>query len=92
MWFIIALIVGIVIGTLVLWTRSKDIKLAWYEWLIGIVGLLLLLFGLQNYFAVGAELESTAATLFLLVIALPGLILMLVAWQLVARRQRTAKA
>ena len=46
MWFVIALVLGGLVGALVLWTRSKDIKLAWYEWLIGIVGLLLLLFGL----------------------------------------------
>jgi len=91
MWFLIALIVGVAVGALMLWMRSRNIKMTWYEWLIGIVGLLLLLFAIQNYFGTQAEFESTAAMLFLLVVGLPSLILIVVAWQLAARRQR-AKA
>jgi len=90
MWFLIALIVGIAAGALVLWTRSKDVRIAWYEWLIGIVGLLMLLFTIQNYFGIQDEFNSSGANLFLLVLGLPGLILMVVAWQLVARRQRAS--
>ena len=91
MWFIIALIVGIAIGALVLWMRSRDIKMTWYEWLIGIVGLVVLLFAAQNYFGIQDELNSSGANLFLLVLGLPGLILLVLSWQLVARRRR-AKA
>jgi len=90
MWFLIALIVGIAAGALVLWTRSKDIRIAWYEWLIGIVGLLMLLFTIQNFIGINSEFNSAGANLFLLVLGLPGLILMLVAWQLVVRRQRAS--
>ena len=91
MWFVVALIVGVALGALVLWLRSRDIKMTWYEWLIGIIGLLMLLFAIQNYFGTQAEFEPTAASLFLLILGLPALILLIVAWQLVARRQR-AKA
>ncbi|MBA7687060.1 hypothetical protein ES703_95520 [subsurface metagenome] len=88
MWLIIGLIVGAALLALVLWLRGRDIKVTWYEWLIGIVGLLLLLFTIQNFTGSFAELEPTAAYMFLLVTGLPALILLAVAWQLIARRQR----
>jgi len=84
----IGLIVGAALLALVLWLKGRDIRVAWYEWLIGIVGLLLLLFTIQNLVGSLAELEPTAAYMFLLVTGLPALILLVVAWQLVARRQR----
>jgi len=88
---VIALILGGLIGALVLWLRAKNIKVAWYEWLIGAVGLVLILFGVQNYFGSQHEIDATAAApLYLLVAGLPGLILMVLSWQLVARRQRAS--
>ena len=88
MWLIIGLIAGAAVLGLVLWMRGRDISVKWYEWLIGAIGLLLLLFTIQNYAGSLAELESTAANMFLLVSGLPAIILLAVAWQLVARRQR----
>jgi len=90
MWFIIALVVGIALTALVLWLRGRDIKVTWYEWLIGLVGLALLLYTVQNFVTAFAELESQAAWMFLLVLGLPAVILLAVAWQLVWRRQRAA--
>ena len=86
--FLIAGLVGAGVLAMVLWMRSKDIQATWYEWLIGIVGFLMLLFTFQNFFASYAEAESGAAIMFLPVLGLPALILLGVAWQLVARRQR----
>jgi len=88
MWLIIGLVAGAALLALVLWLRGRDIKVTWYEWLIGAIGLLLLLFTIQNLVGSLAELESTAAYMFLLVTGLPSLILLAVAWQLIARRQR----
>ena len=88
MWLIIGLVAGAALLALVLWLKGRDIKVAWYEWLMGLVGLLLLLFTIQNFTGSLAELEPTAAYMFLLVTGLPSLILLAVAWQLVARRQR----
>jgi len=51
---------------------------------------MLMLLTIQNYAGSLAELESTAANMFLLVSGLPTIILLAVAWQLVARRQRAA--
>jgi hypothetical protein len=88
MWLIIGLVAGAAVLGLVLWMRGRNIAVKWYEWLIGALGLVLLLFTIQNFFGSLAELESTAANMFLLVTGLPALILLAVAWQLVARRQR----
>ena len=88
--FVLALIVGGVVVALVFWLRSRDMGLTWYELLIGTVGVLLLLFTIQNYFGTRAEFESTAANLFLLITGLPSLVLLAVTWQLAARRKRAA--
>ena len=58
--------------------------------LIGLKGVALLLFTVQNYFGSQAELEPKAANMFLLVTGLPAVILLLVAWQLWARGKKTA--
>ena len=90
MWLIIGLIAGAAVLGLVLWMRGKDVSVKWYEWLIGALGLVILLFTIQNYAGSLSELESTAANMFLLVTGLPAIILLAVSWQLVARRQRAA--
>ncbi len=88
MWFIIGIVLGVAMLALVLWLRSRDIKVTWYEWLIGVIGLLFLLFTIQNFAGSFAELESKAAWMFLLVTGLPAIILLAVAWQLAWRRHR----
>lgn len=90
MWFIIGLISGVLLLGLVVYLRNKNFNLLWYEWLIGVVGFLLLLYTLQNFFGSFEELEPTAAWMFLLITGLPSLILLAVAWQLAVRRNKTA--
>ncbi len=70
------------------WLRSHSIKVLWYDWLIGIVGVVLLLIAVQHYFGASAELFSFAAWMGLAIVGVPALILLVVAWQLVARRAK----
>ena len=88
LWFVFALALGAVLTGLVIWLRHKGISVKWHEWLIGMVGLLLLLAAGQHYFASLAEGYSTAGLLGGLSFAIPALILMAVTWQLIIRRQR----
>lgn len=88
MWFIIGMVLGVLLLSLMMYLRSKNITLTWYEWIIGIVGVLLLLFTLQNFFGSFEELEPTAAWMFLLITGLPSLVLLAVTWQLIARRNK----
>ena len=87
MWFIAALVIGAAVTTLVFWLRSRDIKVAWYEWLIGAIGLLLLVFAIQNFVGAGLEAESDAATKYLGIVGVPALVLMAVSVSLVLRRK-----
>jgi uncharacterized membrane protein len=89
MWFIIALVIGAAVAGLIFFLNSRSIKVSWYEWLIGIVGLALLLFTIQNYGASLNEFESGAATTFLLVTGLPSIVLLAIAVGLAWRRNRS---
>ena len=86
MWFIIGLILGACLLALVLWLRSRKMVVKWYEWLIGSIGLGLLLFTIQNFFGSLAEYEEFAAWTFLWVFGLPAIILIIIAWLLPWRR------
>ena len=90
MWFIIGIATGVVLLALVWWLRSRNIKVTWYDWLIGLIGLFLLLFTVQNIVGSFDEVSPTAAWMFLLFLGIPSLVLLVLAWQLVMRRKRTA--
>lgn len=79
MWLIIGLLLGAFLIWLFSFLKDKGITMKWYEWVIGLVGLALLLFTIQNYFG--------AANMFLLVTGLPAVILLVVTWQLVVRHK-----
>lgn len=90
MWFIIGLILGVALLALVVWLRSRKIVVKWYEWLIGALGIGLLLFAIQNFVGSLAEYEKIAAWTFLWVFSLPAIILLAVAWFMPWRRHRKA--
>ena len=89
-WLIIGLVVGAGLMALVLWLRRRKITVTWYEWLVGAIGLLLLLFTIQNFTASFAEHEPIAAWRFLLVFGLPSAILLAIACLLPWWRHRRA--
>ena len=90
MWLIIGLVIGAVLLALALWLRSRRIVVTWYEWLIGVIGLLLLLFTIQNFAASFAEYEEFAAWTFLWIFGLPAVILLAIACLLPWWRHRKA--
>ena len=79
MWLIIGLVIGLGLVTLAFWLRSRKIRVSWYEWVLGVLGLLSMAFSLQNYQASVAAFEPVAPGMFLLVFGLPGLVLVLLA-------------
>ena len=89
MWLVIGLVLGALLIWLVSFMKSKGMAFRWYEWIIGIIGLALLLFTIQNYFGSQAELEPKAANMFLLVTGLPAVIFLAITWQLVIRHKST---
>ena len=87
-WGVLTLVVGFGLAILL---RVTKVVLTWYEWILGIVGLLLLLATIQFYFGSKAEAEVHAANMFLLVTGLPAVILLALAASLVMRRKQVAK-
>ncbi|AII59003.1 MAG: dehalogenase [Dehalococcoides mccartyi] len=88
MWLIFGLIAGGLIAWIATTLNKQGRQLTWYEWLVGLIGLVLFTFTVQNFFGSHAEGEATAANLFLLVTGLPAVIFVLVSWQLWARRAK----
>ena len=77
MWLLLGIALGSGLLLLVLWLKSRGINLKWYEWILGLIGVALMLFTLQNYQASVAELEPNAPGMFLLVFGTPALFFIL---------------
>jgi len=88
--FLEGILLGIVLLGLFIWFRSKKMSLTWYEWLIGIVGVLLLFVTVQNFLGSVTESEIKPAYMILLFGGLPAVILLVLPWQLAARRSKKA--
>ena len=89
MWFIFGLVVGAGLIALIMWLSSRKIVVKWYEWIIGAIGLGLLLYMIQNIIGSVREMETTAAWHFLWMIGLPAIILLALALWLPWRRRKT---
>lgn len=85
---LIGAVIAVALYFTISWLRKRNVTVAWYEWLIGGAGLALLLLAIQHYFGASAELFPYAAWMGLLITGGPAVILLIVAWQLVARRQK----
>lgn len=90
MWFIIGILLGLAVLGIVWLMRSKNASFTWYEWIIGLVGLALLLFGIQNLVGGIAETESMAGWLILMFFGIPAIILLAVVWRLATNRMKSA--
>ena len=87
------IIAGLVLGAAIFWLATNGkVKLTWYEWVLGVLGIILILFAFQNYSASMVELEPKAGNLMLLIFGLPGLILAAVAVVLPFMRSRKPEA
>lgn len=87
MWLFIGLLLGIGLVLLAIWSNSRKILIHWYVWVLLILGLALLLFAIQNYFASITAHEPVAPYMFMLVFGLPGLLLLVIAAAVVCFQQ-----
>ncbi len=72
MWW---LIIGLLLGAFFFWLAKSGMKPTWYEWILLVLGVILILFAGQNFFMSGLEFEPRAATYLVLIFGIPGLIL-----------------
>ncbi|AAW39257.1 MAG: dehalogenase [Dehalococcoides mccartyi] len=83
-------ILGAAITLLVSWLRSKNIGLKWYEWLMSLVGLALVIMAIQHFMGSQIEMYMTAGWFGALAMGIPALILFVIVWRLVAVRQKAS--
>lgn len=89
-WFIVGLVLGAALILMATWLRSRKIAVTWYEWLIVILGLALLLFTIQDVNESVKALEPTATWMNILIFGLPALILIGLAGNLAWRRHKAS--
>jgi bacteriorhodopsin len=88
MWFIFGLVLGVGVVCMAMWLRDQRIMVRWYEYFIGGLGLVLLIWTMHDFFASLAEHNEIAALTFLWLLGVPGLILLVVSFLLPWRRHR----
>jgi len=93
MWFLVGILVGLLLFFAYMKMQRATFTVRWYEWLIAALGVALVLWGFQNIIAAtGDSGSSSAPWTFFLVIALPGILLLLIAagfpvWRYMAARK-----
>ena len=85
MFITIALIMVAFYTFLEFYHRSQNIKVTWYDRVIGGIGGVLLLVAMWNI--VGVRESTTDVRLFILITGLPAVILMMLAWLFIVRRR-----
>jgi hypothetical protein len=78
MYFLIGLAIGVVLLAMAWWLRNKKVAVKWYDWVIGITGLALLMYTLSNITSFAAS-ENSAPLIIFLIIGLPSLVLISIA-------------
>ena len=87
------LIYGLLLGAGVFWLATNGkVKFRWYEWVLAVLGIILILFAIQNYSASQFEYEPRAAGIMIWLFGLPGLILAVIAGVLAWMRARKPAA
>ena len=84
--FILGLIFGAIIIFCLTYASLKKISVRWWEWILGILGIALLYFAILNFDGGLYEQTTQAAWMFLLVFAIPAIILLAVPAYLVFKR------
>jgi hypothetical protein len=77
--FIIGMVVGAALMWLVFWLMQKEIVVKWYEWLLGALGFMMLVWTVHDFFGSMAEYNEAAGRIFLWLLGTPALILLALA-------------
>lgn len=80
LWLILGLVIGCVLYFLISGVRKGNLKITWYQWVLGAISVSMLLFTVQNYLGFQQELESNAGNFILMTVGLPAIILAALIW------------
>ena len=89
LWMAVAFVLGVGLTALWFWAKNTNFSIKWWEWTLGLLGIITLSFTIQNIMGSAfEEVESTNGA-FLLVLGIPGLLLLVIPWQTAWRRIRS---
>ncbi len=91
-WFLFGLVLGACVLALLRWKAAKNIRMTWYEWVMGIAALVLILLVIQHFIGSLAEEETRAAWMGVLFLGIPAVILGVLAVRLPWQRRMRSKA
>ena len=91
-WFLFGLVLGACVMGLLRWKSAKKISMTWYEWVMGIASLILILLVIQNFVGSLEEEQTRAAWMGVLFLGIPAVILGVLAVRLPLQRQLRGKA
>ena len=86
-WTIFTVVLVAALTLMVTFVINKGISVKWWEWVFFGVGVLLLVFALQNFFGVMLEGETKASWMFAWTLGIPALILIITPIVLVQLRR-----
>lgn len=80
LWLILGILIGL--GLFGLYTKVKagQLIVRWYQWVLGIMAVIMLLLTIENYLGFQEELEPVAANFVILAMGLPAVILAVIAY------------
>jgi hypothetical protein len=86
--FFIGMFLGVTVGAAAMWFVQKNYYSKWYDWVLGVLAVLMGILAFQHLAGSFNEFEPTAAWAGFAMYGVIGLIFAAVNWQLIARRGR----
>ncbi|MDW7673323.1 MAG: hypothetical protein SCK28_02180 [Bacillota bacterium] len=81
LWLFFGIVIGYILSVLVSKVKAGQLAVKWYQWVLGVLGTVLLLFTIQNYLALkNLEFNAKAASYTWSVFGLPALVMFALIW------------
>ncbi|MGE4271750.1 MAG: hypothetical protein AB7E31_02605 [Desulfitobacterium sp.] len=92
LWLFLGIVIGFGLGVVLTQVRAGRFDVKWYQWVLAIIAVFMLLLTIENYLGLKMEIESNAANFVLLAMGLPAVVLAALIWiiPMVAKKRKSA--
>jgi len=80
LWLVLGIIIGFALHWLISQVKNNNLSVQWYQWVLGVGSVAMLLLTVENYIGLQQELEPIAANFVLIAMGLPAVILGALTW------------
>ena len=80
LWLFLGIIIGLGIGLVITQVKAGRFDVKWYQWVLAVISVVMLLLTIENYLGLRAEIEYSAANFVLLAMGLPAVVLAGLIW------------